>query len=149
MKAAMFAVVCSCVLLWTRILCTPEAAPVRSERPEACERLIRWSELKWCVKSCDTPCGPGPNYFSDSKENVRVDEDGQLHLRIVQSEGNWLCAEVADRVDINSRICYVHDRLGAREPIGLLTGSRGLTCGCSLGGSFLRVIGRERPWQRC
>jgi len=40
------------------------------------------------------PVGPGPNRFSDSDENVFVDKQGRLHLRITQDDGRWRCAEV-------------------------------------------------------
>jgi hypothetical protein len=38
--------------------------------------------------------GPGPNYFSDNRENVWLDENGRLHLRITQREDKWYCASV-------------------------------------------------------
>lgn len=58
------------------------------------ERTIRFSGYMWRVKSSVFPVGPGPNIFSDSTENVWVDEQGRLHLRIVARDGRWLCAEV-------------------------------------------------------
>jgi hypothetical protein len=38
--------------------------------------------------------GPGPNYFSDSTNNVWVDTAGQLHLRIANRTNQWQCAEL-------------------------------------------------------
>ena len=38
--------------------------------------------------------GPGPNYFSNSSDNVRVDDDGMLHLKITKRDDKWYCAEV-------------------------------------------------------
>jgi hypothetical protein len=39
--------------------------------------------------------GPGPNHFSDSQDNVWVDAEGRLHLRITHVDGVWYAAEIA------------------------------------------------------
>jgi hypothetical protein len=57
-------------------------------------RTLRFSGYDWTVKSSAGRVGPGPNYFSDSSDNVTVDAVGQLHLRITQRDGRWYCAEV-------------------------------------------------------
>jgi hypothetical protein len=57
-------------------------------------RTLQFSGYEWKVKSRNGRVGPGPNYFSDSKNNVEVDAKGRLHLRITQREGRWHCAEV-------------------------------------------------------
>ncbi|HEX5731536.1 MAG TPA: hypothetical protein VF131_01785 [Blastocatellia bacterium] len=58
-------------------------------------RTIRFSGREWKVKaSGDQAIGPGPNRFSDSEENVWVDANGKLHLRITNRNGQWLCSEV-------------------------------------------------------
>jgi hypothetical protein len=57
-------------------------------------RRLRFSGYEWVVKSGDRRVGPGPNYFSDSGENVEVDAEGRLHLRVTRRDGRWLCAEV-------------------------------------------------------
>jgi len=65
----------------------PYAEVIRYEK-------ISFSGYDWWVKrSCD-PVGPGPNYFSDGDQDVWVDPNGWLHLRIVQRDGNWYCSEV-------------------------------------------------------
>jgi hypothetical protein len=56
------------------------------------DRVIDFSGYRWNVKQADR-AGPGPNDFSDSESNVRVDDEG-LHLRIDQRAGRWYCAEV-------------------------------------------------------
>src|SRR5258708_3441244 len=61
-------------------------------RPEV--RRLRFSGYDWTVKSSDGRVGPGPNYFSDSNDNVLVDAQGRLHLLITQPNGRWYCAEV-------------------------------------------------------
>lgn len=58
------------------------------------ERRIEFSGYSWKVKSGEYLIGPGPNLFSDSKENVWVDKDGWLHLKITKRDGKWYCAEV-------------------------------------------------------
>jgi len=57
-------------------------------------RTLQFSGYEWRVKSSSGRVGPGPNYFSDSKNNVEVDAKGRLHLRITQHDGRWHCAEV-------------------------------------------------------
>jgi hypothetical protein len=58
------------------------------------EKTLYFSGYKWIVKSSGTQkIGPGPNYFSDSTQNVWVDNDG-LHLKITYRNGKWNCAEV-------------------------------------------------------
>src|SRR5437879_1596093 len=61
---------------------------------------ISFSGFEWKVKSSLKRVGPGPNYFS--KENVWIDAQGRLHLKISSSkddEGNlrWYCAEVVSQ----------------------------------------------------
>ncbi|MBI3195304.1 MAG: hypothetical protein HYZ34_12690, partial [Ignavibacteriae bacterium] len=60
-------------------------------------RSLSFSGYDWWVKASVTPIGPGPNYFSDSQENVWVDSLGQLHLRITQRNGRWNCPEVISK----------------------------------------------------
>lgn len=57
-------------------------------------RTINFSGFEWTVKKSLTCVGPGPNYFSDSEDNVWLDSKGRLHLRITKKEGRWYCAEV-------------------------------------------------------
>jgi len=64
-------------------------AHVTADR-EAVYRQIEFSGYTWNVKACETRAGPGPNYFSDDPADVWVDDQGRLHLRIVQRDGRWL-----------------------------------------------------------
>lgn len=58
-------------------------------------RTIDFAGYIWNVKSSDGDlAGPGPNLFSDSENNVWVDDNGALHLKITQQDGLWYCAEV-------------------------------------------------------
>jgi hypothetical protein len=61
---------------------------------EPVRRQIEFSGYTWWVKASGTPVGPGPNVFSDRAEDVWMDAEGRLHLRIVEREGRWTCAEV-------------------------------------------------------
>ncbi|MBG47354.1 MAG: hypothetical protein CML05_03590 [Pseudozobellia sp.] len=59
-------------------------------------RVISFSGYDWLVRSSGVDKeGPGPNIFSDSEENVWVDGQGRLHLKIVYKEGIGYCAAVA------------------------------------------------------
>jgi hypothetical protein len=60
-------------------------------------RTITFSGYDWVVKSSAGPVGPGPNLFSDSAESVFVDDQGRLHLRILEEAGKWTCAEVVSK----------------------------------------------------
>lgn len=90
-------------------------------------RTLLFSGYEWTVKtSGGEMVGPGPNYFSDSIDNVWVDEDRKLHLKITQSNGKWYCAEVIStenfgygtyRFSIEGRI----DQLDKNVVLGLFT----------------------------
>src|SRR5258708_6940788 len=67
------------------------AGPVLSSRLMA-TNTVTFSGMSWEVKSSSGRVGPGSNYFSG--ENVLVDEQGRLHLRIAMRDGHWACAEV-------------------------------------------------------
>lgn len=56
-------------------------------------RVIDFSGYQWGVKASAERVGPGPNFFSDSEENVWTDAEG-LHLMITDNGAVWQCAEV-------------------------------------------------------
>lgn len=69
--------------------------PVNMSTQAPKDRVIKFSGLDWIVRTNPTvKKGPGPNLFSDSEENVWVDDNGKLHLKITQRDGNWYCAGV-------------------------------------------------------
>jgi len=91
-------------------------------------RTLQFSGYEWKVKSSNGRVGPGPNYFSDSKNNVDVDAKGRLHLRITQHDGRWQCAEVIStrsfgygtyRFYVDTRV----DNMDPRVILGLFTWS--------------------------
>jgi hypothetical protein len=55
---------------------------------------ITFSGYTWQVVNNDAQSNPGMNYWSNSEENVWIDDAGQLHLRITHRDGKWYCAEV-------------------------------------------------------
>ena len=57
-------------------------------------RQFTFCDYAWWVKNSAGPAGPGPNYFSDSTNNVWIDAAGRLHLRITHRNSQWQCAEV-------------------------------------------------------
>lgn len=87
-------------------------------------RSVFFSSREWKVK--DVYWGPGPNHFSDHAENVEVDEQGQLHLRITERDGRWFSAEVVSR-DVMGYGTYIFslasrvDQLDKNVVFGLFT----------------------------
>lgn len=62
---------------------------------EPITRIINFSGFEWVVRTSEgAKQGPGPNLFSDSEDNVWVDDDGRLHLKIVRKGGNWYCSGI-------------------------------------------------------
>ena len=93
-------------------------------------RTIIFSGYKWEVKSSESKAGPGPNYFSDKEEDVWVDEDGRLHLKIAQKDGKWYCTEVISDSSFGygKYIFYVAsrvDKLDKNIVVGLFTWDTG------------------------
>jgi hypothetical protein len=60
-------------------------------------RWLSFSGYDWWVKTSPGLVGPGPNYFSESTNNVWLDALGRLHLRITNRSNQWQCAEVVTR----------------------------------------------------
>jgi hypothetical protein len=63
-------------------------------------RSFHWSGYDWWVKTSTSPVGPGPNIFSDSTNNVFIDIQGRLHLRITNVGGTWQCAEILSQLTL-------------------------------------------------
>ena len=95
-------------------------------RPSPGVRFLNFSGYDWWVKNSAGTVGPGPNYFSDATNNVWVDSNGWLHLRITHRTNAWECAEVLSahtfgpgsyRFELNS----VVDNLDPNVTLGLFT----------------------------
>lgn len=56
---------------------------------------INFSGYTWWIENTnDQRAHPGPNYWSNSPQNVWVDTNGFLHLKITYSNGKWYCPEI-------------------------------------------------------
>jgi hypothetical protein len=88
-------------------------------------RVLSFGGYDWSVKRRDFPAGPGPNYFSDSPQDVWADNAG-LHLTIRHDNERWFATEVISnqsfgygtyRFVTNSRV----DLLDPNIVLGLFT----------------------------
>ncbi len=57
------------------------------------KRIIRWQGLNWTCKNVQG-ADPGSNNFSDSSDNIWVDDQQRLHLTIKKDSGDWNCTEI-------------------------------------------------------
>lgn len=67
---------------------------VASTMAERNSGLIAFSNYEWWIKSSGSTVGPGPNFFSDSRQNVWVDGNDRLHVKITNRDNKWYCPEV-------------------------------------------------------
>lgn len=74
----------------------PQAeAVVYANRINPGARQFNFSDYAWWVRtSSGGLAGPGPNYFSDSPNNVWIDAQGLLHLKITHANNTWQCVEI-------------------------------------------------------
>lgn len=85
---------------------------------------ISFAGLDWYVKDAPNKVFPGPNFFV--KENVFVDPDGKLHLRLSKCGDSWCSAEVftKDRVGYGTYTVTIDSPLNTLDPnttLGLFT----------------------------
>src|SRR4030042_243190 len=73
--------------------CLPSALYAYPYVQTARYQTIDFANCDWRIKVAHDVVGPGPNYFSDSGQNVWVDTNGRLHLKVMQQAGQWLCSE--------------------------------------------------------
>lgn len=76
---------------------TRTATRTRTPVPSATQRpvtALTFAGRSWRVKSSQMPVGPGLNLFSNNPEDVFVDAQGRLHLRITNRGGQWYSSEV-------------------------------------------------------
>lgn len=59
------------------------------------QATINFSGFRWNIKVSTTPAAPGNNFFSGSADNVFVDPEGFLHLKISQQSKVWACVELS------------------------------------------------------
>jgi hypothetical protein len=89
-------------------------------------RTISWSGYKWDVRPPGTAQEPGPNDWSDSTANVRVQGSDLLLSIVKNSAGHWTSAEIDNRRHLGYgtyRWVVATDlsRLDANEVLGMFT----------------------------
>jgi hypothetical protein len=103
----------------------PTATPIPTT-PSLENRSLSFAGYNWTVKSSEGRVGPGPNFFSDRKEDVFVDEEGRLHLRIMNRDGQWYVTEVVNTENLGYglytfRLVTPVDQLDPNIVLGLFT----------------------------
>jgi hypothetical protein len=70
----------------------------------ASARTINWAGYDWWVRTSNgNSQGPGPNIFSDSAQNVFIDAQGNLRLKIRKGvDGKWTSSEI----NLNQSLSY-------------------------------------------
>jgi hypothetical protein len=60
------------------------------------DRQLEWSGINWTVKRTvqNIAVSPGPNLFNSDENNVFIDNNGWLHVKITNPTGQWLCSEL-------------------------------------------------------
>jgi hypothetical protein len=91
-------------------------AVVYATRVNPSARQIHFAGYGWWVKTSTGKVGPGPNYFSDSTNNVWVDSQGALHMKIIHTNNVWQCAEIIS----DSTLGYGQYRFTVRAPVNSL-----------------------------
>jgi len=91
-------------------------------------RTLSFSGYEWTVKTSENPVGPGPNLFLNSTENIWIDNQKQLHLKVTTKNGQWYCAEVISKENFGygNYIFYLSsriDQMNENAVLGLFTWS--------------------------
>jgi len=91
-------------------------------------RNIQFSGVDWSFKTSTGPAGPGNNIYSDSSQNVWVDNAGYLHMRIVQDGANkWNCSNIISELSFGfGTYRFRIGQIGTMNPnavLGLITWS--------------------------
>jgi len=74
-----------------RIILIDDAVVIK----QVSDRVIKFSCYDWVLRNTKIiRQGPGPNFLSDTQDNVWVDEQGRLHLKIRQRGGIWYCTGI-------------------------------------------------------
>ena len=72
---------------------TITASLIQPTSPSHSNAVISWSGFNWNVKN-GTSLSPGPNNYSNSSDNVWVDDQDRLHLTIKNDGGKWNCTDI-------------------------------------------------------
>ncbi len=82
-----------CLLLYA---CAPPKDKIKQGDVNA-KNSLTFAGYEWNIKNTTKRVGPGNNYFSSSTDNVWVDIDGHLNLKINQQNNRWQCAEIISK----------------------------------------------------
>ena len=96
MKTSILKISCILILIFT-INSGSDFQDGTEVKSSATSSTIFFSGYEWNVKSSAGQLwGPGPNFFNDSTQNVWVDANGSLHLKITYGvcSDQWYCAEI-------------------------------------------------------
>ena len=71
-----------------------EISPMYSSDYYSTGDTLLFAGYKWVSKeSNERHTGPGRNFFAGGRENIWVDEEGKMHIRMTHRNGRWYCAE--------------------------------------------------------
>lgn len=79
--------------------CASRSATLASSQSQAREQ-VHFAGQNWRIKQGDYPRGPGGNYFSGRPENLWVDEQGHLHLRMALVDSIWRAVELISEENV-------------------------------------------------
>lgn len=74
---------------------------IKTQAPAYYQNEISFSSYNWTVRLQNNSY-PGPNNWSSSTENVWVDGNGWVHMKITNRNGTWYCPEIA----LNEKLGY-------------------------------------------
>lgn len=97
--------------------------PVKPENPPAGNGdLLEFSGMKWKIKKSSYPVGPGGNYFSGAGEDLWVDQQGRLHMKISKKKDYWACTEIYTEkpVGYGTYVFYLGSRVDSLDPNAVL-----------------------------
>ncbi len=73
----------------------PSVSSVNTETSGRVGDSIRFAGLDWTVKVHENQMwGPGPNFFSGNENDITIDSNGFLHMKIVNRGDKWYSTEV-------------------------------------------------------
>lgn len=78
------------------VSCAPPKSKITRNETNL-KNSVSFSGYEWNIKNTTKRVGPGNNFFSSSTENVWVNNQGQLNLRISKQNERWNCAEIISK----------------------------------------------------
>lgn len=83
-----------------------------------CKRKIVFSGRTWSVLQSEWEMGVGPNRFTDSPDDIWVDSEGNLHLKIVYKDPNWYCTEAVanESLGYGTYVFTLRDEVNSLDP---------------------------------